>query len=70
MYEGWIESAKSDIENAEKELANGDPTQEAYKSQIESQIKAQEARIEVLQKLAESAKADLDAAMEEETPAE
>lgn len=72
-YQANIDNANDRIAYLEKEnkkLENVDPTQEQAVTNLEARIADQEYQIETLEKQVEIAKGNLDAAMEEETPAE
>lgn len=60
----------ADLEKENKKLENVDPNQEQAVTNLEARIADQEYQIETLEKQVEIAKGKLDAAMEEETPAE
>ena len=65
-----IAQYQNDIADWEKALKNDNVEVEKAISSLENTIENEKANIEILQKKYDLAKADLDAAMEEETPAE
>lgn len=73
MYQSYIDNANERIaylEKENKELENIDPTQEQAVKNLEARIADAEYQVKSLEKQVEIAKGKLDAAMEEETPAE
>lgn len=68
--ERLIAQYQNDITDWEKALKNDNVEVEKAISSLENTIENEKANVEILQKKYDLAKADLDAAMEEETPAE